>query len=372
MTDRKAHHFLPGDPVSGKVILTAKGDEKIKDISVTFKGSLFAKSTEGNFRGTYNFDIFKLSETLLQGPAKMAASTYEYPFFFEVPKSFFNPVAWEGHSKPGDLYSAPLGPMWPIPPTCVDASHLRDSYTDWKVTYSLAAQAKKSMLSLGDELPIVVTCEPTRNPSPGTVRPDACDSFTQHYTLTNSGIPRPLTKAKPKETIPHSAGNYQLNLSLIAAPTTAVIIGEPFTLAFTLQINSPEADYRMPLPEFQLKDYTIILRSSTTAGVPHEKKSFLSSSVLSPLALSPDKHVVNAPLRINEPVWIHETLPSPFKSTPSFKTVLLERRYFFQIHAHVSCLGSTVNLKILLPFWLHGPKVEETSTARVRQTQPGV
>ncbi|KAJ5611070.1 hypothetical protein N7510_007789 [Penicillium lagena] len=357
MTDRKAHNFLPGDVVSGKVILSAKGDEKIKDISITFKGSLFAKSTEGNFRDTYNFDIFRLSETLLQGPAKMAASTYEYPFFFEIPKNFFNPVAWEGFSKPGDLYSSPLGPMWPIPPTCEDASQLRDSYTDWKVTYSLAAQAKKSMLSLGDELPIVVTCEPTRNPSPA--QQEARDSFTQHYTFTNSGIPKPLTKAKPKDITQHGAGNYQLSLSLVAAPMTAVIIGEPFTLAFTLQINSPESDYRMPLPEFQLKDYTIILRSSTTTGVPHEKKAFLSSSVLSPLALSPDKYIVNAPLRPNEPVLIHETLPSPFKSTPSFKTVLLERRYFFQIHAHVSCLDNTANLKILLPFWLHAPKVQE-------------
>lgn len=35
--------------------------------------------------------------------------------------------------------------------------------------------------------------------------------------------------------------------------------------------------------------------------------------------------------------------------------VLIERRYYFQIQAHVSCLGNTVKMKILLPFWLHSP-----------------
>jgi hypothetical protein len=137
MTDQKAHHFLPGDRVSGKVILTAKDGEKIKNISITLRGSFFAKATRYNQIGTYRFDIFKLSKSLLQGPAKMAASTYEYSFFLEIPKQFTNPTTWEGSSNPSDLYSDPPGPLWPIPPTCDDADQLRDQYSDWKIVYSL-------------------------------------------------------------------------------------------------------------------------------------------------------------------------------------------------------------------------------------------
>lgn len=343
MTDQTAHCFLPGDRVSGKVILIAKGDEKIKDISVNFKGSLFTKYTAHNWVDTYRFNIFNLNKTLLQGPAKMPASTYEYPFFFEVPTGFTSPVAWEGYSKPGDLYSHPPGSVWPTPPTFEDAKLLHDSHTDWNITYTLTAQAKKTMLNLGDELPIIITRPPTLNRGPGILRQEARDDFTQN--------------------IKHSTGNYRLRISVLAQPTTAIIIGKPFTIAFTLQGNSPEFDYNMPLPEIQLKDYTMNLHSSTTVAVPIGKK-FLSCSALCPFEFFPDKRIVNTPMRFNEPVHMQETLPSSFRSPPSFKTVLLERRYYFQINAHVSCLDKTAKLKILLPFWLHPSDIKEASAVR--------
>ena len=377
MTDQKAHHFLPGDLVSGRVILTAKDGEKIKKISVTLNGRFFAKTTQGNYEGTYHFDLFKLSKTLLQGPAKMTASTYEYSFCLEIPMEFASPVAWAGYSRPGDLSSSPPGPTWPTPPTCEDAAQLRDTYTNWKITYSLAAQAEKTLLGLGDELPIAITiCRSSLNPGPGAVRQDARDGFKQRYTLTDEGIPRALTKTETlKENIQHNAKNYQLSLSLLAAPTTAVIIGEPFTIAFTLQTDSPESDYTMPIPEFQLIDYTISLGSSTSVSVPRTKTAFIGASAIHPFELFPSKRTVNTSLRLNDPVKMQETLPSSFQSAPSFKTVLLERRYFFQIDAHVSCLDNTVKLKILLPFWLHSPKVQGQAalTARplhVERTEP--
>jgi hypothetical protein len=367
MTDQKAHHFLPGDRVSGKVILTAKDGEKIKNISITLKGSFFAKATRYNLIGTYSFDIFKLSKTLLQGPAKMAASTYEYSFFVEIPKQFTNPTTWEGSPKPSDLYSDPPDPLWPIPPTCEDAHQLRDQYSDWKIVYSLAAQAEKTLLSLGDELPIVINhCRPSLNPGPGPVRQEARDVFKQRYTLTSEGIPRALSKAETlKENIQHNGNNYSLYLSLLAQPTTAIIIGEPFTIAFMLQIDSSKSDYKMPMPEFQLRDYTIHFCSSTSVSVEQkkEKRYNLGTTALTPFELFPSKRTVNAPLRINEPVKMQETLPSSFRSPPSFKTVLIERRYYFQIQAHVSCLDNTVKMKILLPFWLHSPKVQGQAAA---------
>jgi hypothetical protein len=358
MTDQKAHHFLPGDSVSGKVIFAAKDGEKIKNISVTFKGSFFAKSTQANLEGTYRFDIFNLSTTLLQGPFKMTASTYEYPFLFEIPRGFTGPVEWSGSSNPTDLYSITPGSLWPTPPTCDDASKLKDTYTDWRITYSLAARGEKTMFGLSDELPIVVTtARPALNPGPGYLRQDARDGFKQNYTFTNEGIPRALTKTESlKGSIQNNAGNYQINLSLLAAPTTAIIIGQPFTISFTLQTDTPISNR---IPEFYLRDYTIGLCSSTAVWVPtHSKKSFIGTTALAPFEIFPSKRTINAPLRINEPVVMQEILPSSFQSTPSFKTLLFERRFYFQIHAHVSCFDNTVKLKILLPFWLHSPKVQ--------------
>ncbi|OBT77361.1 hypothetical protein VF21_03395 [Pseudogymnoascus sp. 05NY08] len=336
MTDQKAHHYLPGDPVSGKVILAAKDGEKIKSISVTFKGSFYTKATQGNLEGTYRFDIFNFSITLLQGPFKMTASTYEYPFLFEIPRGF-------------------AGSMRPTPPTCDDATQLRDTYSDWKIVYSISARGEKSMFGLGDELPIVVTASrPALHPGPGVLRQDARDGFKQSYAFTNEGIPRALTKT---ESFKGTANNYQLNLSLLAAPTTAIIIGQPFTIAFTLQTDTPTSNYR--LPEFYLRDYTIALCSSSAVWTPYNKgKSYIGTTALHPFEIFPSKRTTNAPLRLNEPVALQETLPTSFQSTPSFKTLLFERRYYFQIHANVSCFDNTVKLKILLPFWLHSPKVQ--------------
>ncbi|KFZ01925.1 hypothetical protein V500_00563 [Pseudogymnoascus sp. VKM F-4518 (FW-2643)] len=359
MTDQKAHHFLPGDPISGKVVLAAKDGEKIKNISVTFEGSFYVKATQGNLEGTYRFDIFKFSTTLLQDPFKMTASTYEYPFLFEIPRGFTGPVEWAGTSTPSDLYSIPPGSMWPIPPTCDDATQLRDRYTDWRIVYSLAARGEKSMFGLSDEIPIVVTASrPALNPGPGVLRQDARDCFKQNYTFTNEGIPRALTKTESfKGTMQQNANNYQLNLSLLAAPTTAIIIGKPFTIAFTLQTDPPTSNYR--LPEFYLRDYTIALCSSTAVWTPYNNvKSYLGTTALHPFEIFPSKRTINAPLRLNESVMMQEMLPSSFQSTPSFKTLLFERRYYFQIHAHVSCFDNTVKLKILLPFWMHSPKVQ--------------
>ncbi|KFY83006.1 hypothetical protein V498_08346 [Pseudogymnoascus sp. VKM F-4517 (FW-2822)] len=359
MADQKAHHYLPGDPISGKVIFAAKDGENIKSISVTFKGSLYTKATQRHLEGTYNVDIFKLSATLLQGPFKMTASTYEYPFVFEIPRGFTSPLEWSGSSTPTDLYSIPPGSMWPTPPTCDDALQLRDTYTNWSITYSLSARGEKSMFGLSDELPIVVTASrPSLNPGPGYLRQDARDGFKQNYAFTNEGIPRALTKTESfKGTMQQNANNYQLNLSLLAAPATAIIIGQPFTIAFTLQTDTPTSNYR--LPEFYLRDYTIALCSSTAVWTPYNKgKSYLGTTALHPFEIFPSKRTINAPLRFNEPVMMQETLPSSFKSTPSFKTQLFERRYYFQIHAHVSCFDNTVKLKILLPFWLHSPKVQ--------------
>lgn len=342
MTDQKAHAFLPGDRVSGKVILIAKADEKIKDISINFKGSFLTKYTAHNWVNTYRFNIFDLSKTLLQGPAKMSASTFEYPFLFEIPTAFTSPVqAWQGYDKPGDLYSHPPGASWSTPPTFEDAKTLHDSHTDWSVKYALTAQAKKSILNLGDELPIIITCPPTMNPTLGILRQEARDGFSHN--------------------IKHSTGNYRVSLSVLAQPTTAIIIGKPFTIAFTLQSNSPEIDCNTHLPEIQLRDYTMNLHSSTTVAVPAAKQTFLSCSALCPFEFFPDKRIVNAPLRLNEPLYRQEHLTSSFQSPPSFKTVLLERRYYFQINAHVSCLDKSAKLKILLPFWLHPSDVQNTS-----------
>lgn len=359
MTDPKAHHFLPGDSISGKVILAAKDGEKIKSISVTLKGSFYTKATQGAFEGTYRFDIFNLSATLLQGPFKMTAQTYEYPFLFEIPRGFAGPVEWASNSKPSDLYSIPPGSMWPTPPTCDDATQLKDTYTDWRITYTLSARGEKSMFGLSDELPIIVTvARPSINPGTGFLREDARDGFKQNYAFTNEGIPRALTKTGSfKGTMQQNANNYQMNLSLLAAPATAIIIGQPFTIAFTLQTDTPTSNYR--LPEFYLRDYTIGLCSSTSVWTPYNKgQSYVGTTALAPFEIFPSKRTVNAPLRFNEPVTMQEILPQSFRSTPSFKTLLFERRYYFQIHAHVSCFDNTVKLKILLPFWLHSPKVQ--------------
>lgn len=83
------------------------------------------------------------------------------------------------------------------------------------------------MFGLSDELPIVVTASRLAlNPSPGVLRQDASDGFKQNCTFTNEGIPRALTKTESfKGTMQQNVNNYQLNLSLLAAPTTAIIIG---------------------------------------------------------------------------------------------------------------------------------------------------
>ena len=359
MANQKAHHFIPGDVLSGKVVFSPKSGEKVESISVTLKGWLMSRTTQGNFKGTYHFDVLYHSKTLLQGPVKMAKGTAEYPFILDIPREFASPVPYTGYSKPSDLFPSHSGPMWPLPPTCEDAARLRDTYNDWKIIYSLVARADKGMISPKDEIPIIITtARSALNPAADQVRQDARDGFKQGYTLTNQGIPRALSKGESlKESMGHNPNNFRLNLSLLAVLYTPVILGQPFTIGFVLQTDTPEHDCRLPLPEFQLRDYNICFSSATNCAAPFAK-SFLAAVAMSRVELLPKKRQVNCPLRLNEATWMQEALPSGFKSPPSFKNVLIERRYYFQIEANVSCLGRTTKLKMLLPFWLHSSRVQ--------------
>jgi Arrestin (or S-antigen), N-terminal domain len=150
-TQTQPRLFIPGDRVSGKVVLTQQEDEKIENIFIELKGKWKTKIVHhGGQNNTqthrYELDFYTERQTLFKGPFKMRASSYEYLFAFQIPEKF-NYVAGEfsdGNFAPEYSF---MGPK-PLPPTCMGPY---DRNGECEIYYHLTARIPKTFSDWEDK-----------------------------------------------------------------------------------------------------------------------------------------------------------------------------------------------------------------------------
>jgi hypothetical protein len=81
--------FMPGSRVWGNALFTAAKEKKLSALALRFGGQAkqWNKLSSPDHNVQYRCqEIFIISKTILQGPCKLCAGTYSWPFEFEFPR----------------------------------------------------------------------------------------------------------------------------------------------------------------------------------------------------------------------------------------------------------------------------------------------
>jgi hypothetical protein len=157
---------------------------------IEFKGKCFTKAgypreryqTHEQGYGHYELDMFYLRKTLFQGPFKMRASIYEYPFSFQFPEQFdYRVQAFRHHPS----FLNQLGPQ-PLPPTYGEGEN---GMTDMFSThYHLTAKIPWTISHW--EYKVALNFSPYRteeSPAPLLTRVADYEKHHRHYRRTDEG-----------------------------------------------------------------------------------------------------------------------------------------------------------------------------------------
>ncbi|KIM96965.1 hypothetical protein OIDMADRAFT_183026 [Oidiodendron maius Zn] len=339
----RAYVFAPGDQVSGKVVFDPKEDENVENIHVEFRGKYETRVGGGKETRSFEITMFSMQKILFQGPFKMRASTYEYPFSFQFPKTFrFNPTVFHDDR----LFPNEHGDgLQPLPPSCNDSgSHFSGNY---RIFYRITARIPRTF---GDwESEIFLRFAPYRlelNPVPHPASSKDEGKLQRRYRLTDEGIPRPLTSNETfKEKFHRHAVNHTISFSLSASVPTAIVIGRPYAVEITLLSTDVESGHSAP--EFQFSNYWLILKGRTIIRAPGIL-SATTSSLQEDITLGHGS--IKCRLPLNKPLVVNGMFPSnPSYIPPNFSSFAMQKSYGLELKGTVSCLGEDSEFKIHWP-----------------------
>lgn len=338
----KSQLFIPGDTVSGKVVLDLKDNEKIDSICIELKGKFRILSGRGQDDRAYEVDMFRQRKILFQGPFKLRASTYDYPFSFQFPKHFKHDYK-EFAEDAFFLGQTKVGPH-PLPPTCEDKD-IRSGMC--AIYYILGVKIPRTFGSWEDNVSLYFTPSRTaRSPAPLLKSSKDYATLQRQFRLTNEGIPRPLTTREAiKEAFRHQTGTYTVNFSLSVLAPTAIVIGKPYEIEVTLVSNDVETGNSMP--SFLMKDYSLFLKSRTEVRAPgaaYDLDCFLEGLI----SLSGGN--LDLPLAINVPMKVNGMFPvNQSYAPPSFTSWAIRRTYALELRSMIFCLGEGFKCNVHCP-----------------------
>lgn len=364
-----SHLFIPGDRISGRVILRLGQDETIHNVSIELKGKCKTKTGQGKHSHHGELEFFTHYQKLFKGPFKIRASIQEYPFTFTMPENFnLKPSSInEFHDQNFAPASSRAGPQ-PLPPSF---SHCEDYNT---VYYHLTARVPRSFIDWEDKLTLHFSQarkEPNPAPFPKLAKDTSYSQEHVHYRLTDQGTCRLLSTSESfKARLRPDTSISTVNFNLQALAPTQIVIGRPYTIEITLL--SPEGRTGNILPEFSLVSASLILKTYTAVRV---------ASLFSDYHDEEDGHVpiphFTLPLPLSLPVNKSVQLDGMFPAknnyaTPSFECWAIKRRYGLELEAGVKCLGELRRFKIkwqsvtLLP-----ARMEEGVEEAIREIENG-
>ena len=339
-TSYHTHVFGPGDKVAGKVVFSPESDESIESIYVEFRGKCETKISHGNDSQIYERQMFRLTETLFQGPYKMKAATYEYPFSFTFPEKFlYRGLEFRDDGRfelPG-----PDGMLW-LPPSCVDYG---DRGGSCEVHYHVTATIPRTFMDWEDKI-LLSFCPWRTELHVPEMRKEASqrEARLRRYRLSEEGVPRLLTKKEVfKEGFKKSAETKFVDFSMSATAPTRIVAGKSYPVEITLTSNG--AEQLGTVPEFRIKSCAMFVKSQTYIRVPGAFTDHLdvfdghipltSSSRVDVVLPLGEKQTFNGMFRTRGP------FPPPTFSSWAFK-----RTYGLELKAIVECLGEEEKFKI--------------------------
>lgn len=341
--------FIPGDRVSGKVVLKLTGDENIENIFIDLKGKCKTKIVTGTGQTRrvhrYELEFFTDRRLLFKGPFKMRADTYEYPFAFQLPQNFNYRAGTQFSDQNWSREYSMEGPK-PLPPTCLGPYQSRG---ECDIYYHLTARIPKTFSDWEDKFDLNF-CPPRTVPDPDPLLKKVNEyngsRYNRHYRLTDEGTCRTLTtRESMKEAFKRNAATSTVNFTLNAVAPTAIVIGRPYTIELTLA--SPDEATGNIMPDFKLKTWNLILKTRTHIRVPG---LFSDHQKLLETHLNINNGILNIPIPLNEPLRINGMFPKDkVYAPPTFQSWAVKRWYGLELKIDVECLGETSAFKIKWP-----------------------
>ncbi|KAE8443004.1 hypothetical protein EG329_002468 [Mollisiaceae sp. DMI_Dod_QoI] len=339
----RQHLFVPGDHVSGKVVFNLKEDIKIERIFLEFKGKCRVRDDRGEDERTHNLIMFTMTRELFQGPFKMRAAVYEYPFSFQFPEQF-DFKSTEFHEN--ELYEARLGLM-PLPPS-VEAPWGGPSNELCSICYYLKVKIPRTFGNWEDKVPLNFMPFRTKlSPDPLLRTSKDFATFYRNYRLSLEGTPRPLTKG---ETVKHAfhrhSSTQTIRFSLSAEAPTAIVLGRPYSIEVT--VIPTIADVWENSPEFRLKHYTLSLKATTSVRVPCKSTE---STRRQKSIIQINSGFIDVPVVSNKTIKLNGMFSMKANSTPppTFTSFSARRVYELELRMKVSCLNEESKFKINWP-----------------------
>ena len=221
---------------------------------------------------------------------------------------------WWGRNReaffPGQTRTGPH----PLPPSC-EVTDLRSEKC--LIRYTLEIKVPRAFRNWEDKTLLNFT--PCRSESsPASLPKTSMDRTTQHrqFCLSKEGIPQSPTTSKAIGAVfRHRTKIHTVNFSLSAVAPTAIVIGKPYEIV--LMLISGDTETRRNVSGFQMKEYSLSLRSRTDVRSPasmRDQGHFLQSLI----PLSSGELVT--PLGINAPLKFTRMFPlDQTYAAPSFK-----------------------------------------------------
>jgi hypothetical protein len=339
--NRHAHPFGPGDIVAGKAVLTLKDDENIEFVMIEFKGKCRMQEGQGRDEAIHEIPLFSFQKTLFQGPFKMRADVYEYPFSFTFPASFSYKVSQ--FRDGGRMWVGKNGGEFPLPPSCE-----ADGFAgECQIYYRLTATVPRTFSNWEDKMSLnYVPYRLEFSPNPESKTHTLREFNHRNYRLTSNGIPRPLSKTELiKHSLHRSTDTLTINFTISATVPTRIVLGQTYPVLIT--VISKDEGLEGIEPEFVLKDYTFRLISKTEFRTP----GFLTDNYL---YADGDFILSSGPLNVEFPVNTPKRLLGMFPQRrpafgfppPSFASLAVKRSYGLELKVSVVCLGDETSFKV--------------------------
>jgi len=347
LSGHRSRSYLPGQAITGKVVLVLAKDDEIPSVSVRFRGKLKVVLPEGeNGTRKYRYTFFSFEKILFKGGVfKMRATRYEWPFGFTIPKNY-TPLHTNEFDPDGRFDVT--GPQ-ELPPLFDDYDGLRKRGV---VTYKLYAYIPRTFA--GWSATAMINIVPARMevvPDPHNIIMGS-RKFTPkekcRYRYNEDYTPRPLTKREAlADTFRGRSETQQVDFNFAVSAPTNIIIGRSYPISVQLLTAPTE----MVIPDFHLTEIEVRVNSITEARTPgtfgdHER-TFGDTFTLSA------RGRMSRVLEASEWVEVRDIFPEgegKWKHiVPSFTSMAIQRWYSMEIRLKVNCLGKDFKITNLWP-----------------------
>lgn len=153
--------YLPGQRLAGKVVYVAKGQQTLKDVTISFKGKIDTRFRENHNRHTESILLFHLSEQLFKGPFNVQPQTFEWEFDFLVPTHIRYDRAQGGLNQ-----HVIVGGVSRTPPTFYHEHTQFDHSASAEIKYKLVAEAQVGGLFRDQSAQVPVSIRRVRDTPP--------------------------------------------------------------------------------------------------------------------------------------------------------------------------------------------------------------